>query len=66
MWTWFIFSLLYFQGFLNSGSRWGDDFHNLLFEPFLKLKQHSVNIKTKISMTCLSREYEIKTKMVQE
>ena len=40
------------------------------FEPFLKLKtafcEYWTSIKIKISMTCVSKGYEIKTKMVQE
>ena len=39
-------------------------------EPFSKLKtafcEDWTSIKIKISMTCVSKEYEIKTKMVQE
>ena len=39
-------------------------------KPENSIRQHSVNtepsIKIKISMTCVSKEYEIKTKMVQE
>ena len=40
------------------------------FKPFSKLKtpfcEYWTSIKIKISMTCVSKEYEIKTKMVQE
>ena len=40
------------------------------FEPFSKLKaafcEYWTSIKIKIRMTCVYREYEIKTKMVQE
>ena len=40
------------------------------FKPFSKLKttfcEYLTSIKIKISMTCVSKEYEIKTKMVQE
>ena len=40
------------------------------FEPFSKLKtafcEYWTSIKIKINMTCVSKEYEIKTKMEQE
>ena len=40
------------------------------FEPFPKLKtafcEYWTSIKIKISMTCVSQEYEIKTKIIQE
>ena len=40
------------------------------FEPFLKLKpvfcEYWTSIKNKINMTCVSKEYEIKTKIGQE
>ena len=40
------------------------------FKPFSKLKtafcEYWTSIKIKISTTCVSKEYEIKTKMVQE
>ena len=40
------------------------------FQPFSKLKrafcEYWTSIKIKVSMTCVSKEYEIKTKMVQK
>ena len=55
----------FFAGWWEPGEEWF-----WRFEPFSKLKtvfcKYWTSIKIKISMTCVSKKYEIKTTMVQE
>ena len=55
----------FFTGWLEPEVEWFRQ-----FQPFPKLKtafsEYWTTIKIKISMTCVYKEYEIKTKMVQE
>ena len=64
-------NLFYWYRVPNSGKRWREGEHDWLwrFEPFSKLEtafcEYQISIKIKINMTCMFREYEIKT-MEQE